>query len=148
MRYLPVGKKSFLAYARREGAWFGSGFLKEKHGWDILPVNAPHDKEDEEFRNLVRIVPTEISVDMTNGGLSFAYEAYWYHKMGILDGLEFKPSYNFHDTKGDKVTLSAWMSILLHTITTLLRLEAVPAVLAMWKESFLSETTPMVSTPT
>lgn len=140
MRYLPVGKKSFLAYARRDidhwakrplryvvnrittlenarakvypeystiatgvsvGAWFGSGFLKEKHGWDILPVNAPHDKGDEQFRNLVRMVPTEISVDMNNGGLSLAYEAYWYHKMGVLDGLEFKPSYNFHDTKGD-----------------------------------------------
>ncbi len=140
MRYLPVGKKSFLAYAKRDidhwvkrplryvvnrittlenarakvhpeyaaiakgvsvGAWLGSGFLKEKHGWDILPLNAPHDEGDEQLRNLVRFVPTEISVDMNNGGLSLGYEAYWYHKMGILDGLEFKPSYNFHDTKGD-----------------------------------------------
>ncbi|SFV89775.1 hypothetical protein MNB_SV-4-957 [hydrothermal vent metagenome] len=144
MRYLPVGKKSFLAYARRDidnwarrplryvvnrittlenarakvypeyasiakgvsvGAWFGSGFLKERHGWDVLPLNAPRDKGEEQLRDLVRIIPTEISTDTTNGGLSFAYEAYWYHKMGVLDGLEFKPSYNFHDTGGDFIRM-------------------------------------------
>jgi predicted acylesterase/phospholipase RssA len=144
MRYLPVKKNSFLAYARRDvdswmkrplryivnrittlenerakvypdykpvargfsvAAWVGGTFLKEKNGWDILPINAPKDKGNETARNLFRLVPTEISTDTVNGGLSLAYEAYWYHKMGPLDGLEIKPSYNFHDAGGDFVRL-------------------------------------------
>jgi len=144
MRYLPVRKKSFLAYAKRDvddwmkrplryivnritileneraevypdyepvakaisiAAWGGSTFLKEKHGWDILPLNAPDDEGNEVMRNALRLVPTEISTDTANGGLSFAYEAYWYKKMGFLNGLEFKPSYNFHDRGGDFVRM-------------------------------------------
>jgi len=144
MRYLPVKKNSFLAYARRDvddwakrplryivnrittleneraevypdyepvakgisiAAWAGSTFLKEKHGWDILPINAPHDKENETMRTLLRFLPTEISTDTVNGGLSLAYEAYWYRKMGFLNGLEIKPSYNFHDEGGDFIRL-------------------------------------------
>jgi predicted acylesterase/phospholipase RssA len=144
MRYLPVKKGSFLAYARKDvdhwakrplryivnrvtmleneraevhtdyapvargisvAAWMGSTFLKEKEGWDILPINAPRDKGKEGVRNLLRFFPTEISTDTVNGGLSLAYEAYWYRKMGVVDGLEFKPSYNFHDRGGDFVRL-------------------------------------------
>jgi len=144
MRYLPVKKKSFLAYARKDvdnwakrplryivnrittleneraevypdykpvakavsiGAWVASTFLKEKDGWDVLPLNAPVDKGNETMRNLSRLIPTEISTDTTNGGLSFAYEAYWYHEIGFLNGLEFKPSYNFHDRGGDFVRM-------------------------------------------
>ncbi len=87
------------------GAWFASGFLKEKQGWDIQPMNAPVDKGQESYRNALRFIPTEISTDTTNGGLSFAYEAYWYHDFGFLDGLEFKPSYNFHERGGDFVRM-------------------------------------------
>jgi predicted acylesterase/phospholipase RssA len=144
MRYLPVKKRSFLAYARRDidswakrplryvvnrittlenerakvhpdyepvakaisiAAWGAGTFLKEKNGWDVLPINAPNDQENRVMRNLFRLVPTEISTDTTNGGLSFAYEAYWYHKMGFLNGMEFKPSYNFHDRGGDFVRM-------------------------------------------
>jgi predicted acylesterase/phospholipase RssA len=144
MRYLPVKKRSFLAYARKDvdewakrplryvvnritvleneraevypdykpvakavsiAAWGGSTFLKEKDGWDILPINAPDDEGNEVMRNALRFFPTEISTDTTNGGLSIAYEAYWYHKMGFLNGLEFKPSYNFHDKGGDFVRM-------------------------------------------
>lgn len=144
MRYLPVKRGSFLAYARKDinhwakrplryivnrittleneraeiypdyapkakaisvAAWMGGSFLKEKDGWDFLPINAPVDKGNETFRNMLRLIPTEISTDTTNGGLSFAYEIYWYHKLGFLDGLEFKPSYNFHDTGGDFVRI-------------------------------------------
>jgi len=144
MRYLPIKKKSFLAYARKDvdewakrplryvvnrittleneraevypdyrpvakaisiAAWGAGTLLKEKDGWDILPINAPVDTGNETMRNLFRLVPTEISTDTTNGGLSLAYEAYWYRKMGFLNGLEFKPSYNFHDRGGDFVRM-------------------------------------------
>jgi len=144
MRYLPVKKRSFLAYARRDvdnwakrplryivnrittleneraevypdykpvakaisiAAWGGGTFLKEKNGWNVLPINAPADKENEVMRNVLRLIPTEISTDTVNGGLTLSYEAYWYHKMGVLNGLEFKPSYNFHDTGGDFVRM-------------------------------------------
>ena len=144
MRYLPVKKNSFLAYARRDvdqwakrplryivdritilenerakvypdyaptakaisvAAWIGGSFLKEKDGWDILPINAPVEEENAVMRNLLKLVPTEISTDTVNGGLSLAYEIYWYQKLGFLDGLEFKPSYNFHDAGGDFVRM-------------------------------------------
>jgi len=144
MRYLPVKKGSFLAYARKDvnqwakrplryivnritilenerakvypdykttakaisiAAWLGGTFLKEKEGWDVLPINAPVEEENAVLRNFLKLVPTEISTDTVNGGLSMAYEIYWYQKMGFLDGLEFKPSYNFHDTGGDFVRM-------------------------------------------
>jgi predicted acylesterase/phospholipase RssA len=144
MRYLPLKKRSFLAYARKDvnewakrplryvvnrittlenerakvypdykpvakaisiAAWGGSTFLKEKEGWDILPINAPDDEGNEVMRNTLRFFPTEVSTDTTNGGLSIAYEAFWYHKMGFLNGMEFKPSYNFHDKGGDFVRM-------------------------------------------
>jgi len=97
--YKPVAKAISIA------AWGGSTFLKEKNGWDILPINAPDDEGNEAMRTALRFFPTEISTDTTNGGLSLAYEAYWYRKMGFLNGLEFKPSYNFHDRGGDFVRL-------------------------------------------
>jgi len=85
------------------GAWAGTSLLKQKEGWDIFPINAPNDKGNESFRNMLRFIPTEFATDMTNGGLTMAYEAYWYKKMSFLDGLDFKASYNFHDDKGDYV---------------------------------------------
>lgn len=97
--YGPVAKAISIA------AWGGSTFLKEKNGWNILPINAPRDEGGEVMRNALRFFPSEISTDTTNGGLSIAYEAYWYHKMGFLNGLEFKPSYNFHDNGGDFVRM-------------------------------------------
>ncbi len=146
MRYLPVKKRSFLYYARKDvdnwykrplrylvdrvtylenerakvypgykttakalglGAWLASGMLKEQEGWDVLPINAPLDPEERAYRNMLRFVPTELSVDTVNGGFSFAYEAYWYHKMGFLNGLDFKASYNVHKSDGDFVRFDA-----------------------------------------
>jgi hypothetical protein len=79
------------------GAWAGSSFIKEKDGWDILPMNAPDDPDLQGLRTALRFLPSEFSIDAVNGGLSFAYEAYWYKDMGFINGLEFKPSYNFQD---------------------------------------------------
>ena len=89
------------------GAWFLSGILKEKEGWDILPINAPDDPGEEGFRDLLRAIPTEFATDTVNGGFSVAYGAYWYRKLGFLDGLDFKASYNMHDADGDFVRIDA-----------------------------------------
>ncbi len=89
------------------GAWLASGMLKEQEGWDILPINVPLDPKETAYRNMLRFIPTELSVDTVNGGFSFAYEAYWYHKMGFLNGLNFKASYNVHKSDGDFVRLDA-----------------------------------------
>ena len=88
-------------------AWALGGMLKEKDGWDILPINAPRDKGNEAFMAMLRFIPTEFSTDTVNGGFSFAYEAYWYRDMGFLNGFDFKASYNFNDNNGDFVRFDA-----------------------------------------
>jgi hypothetical protein len=88
-------------------AWALGSMLKEKDGWDILPINAPRDKGNESFMTMLRFIPTEFSTDTVNGGFSFAYEAYWYREMGFLNGFDFKASYNFNDNNGDFVRFDA-----------------------------------------
>ncbi len=99
--YKPTAKAMGL------GAWLASGMLKEQEGWDILPINAPYDPKEAAYRNMLRFLPTELAVDTVNGGFSFAYEAYWYRKMGFLNGLDFKASYNVHGSDGDFVRFDA-----------------------------------------
>jgi len=82
-------------------AWGASTFTKEKDGWDILPLNAPIDQNDETFRTMLRFLPNEVSTDVVNGGLSFGYSSYWYNNMEYISGAEIKPSYNFKDNEGD-----------------------------------------------
>ena len=89
------------------GAWASASFLKEKKGWDILPINAPNDKGNEKLKNLLRFIPTEFSTDTSNGGLSFGYQAYYYDKMSYIDGFDFKASYNFNHDNGDFVRFDA-----------------------------------------
>ena len=88
-------------------AWAGSSFIKEKDGWDILPMNAPDDPDLRGVRTALRFLPSEFSIDTVNGGLSFAYEAYWYKDIDFISGLEFKPSYNFQsqDNGGDFIRM-------------------------------------------
>lgn len=99
--YAPVAKTMSIA------AWASGSLLKEKEGWDILPINAPRDKGNEAFIAMLKFIPTEFSIDSVNGGFSFAYEAYWYKNMGFLSGIDFKASYNFHDEEGDFARLDA-----------------------------------------
>jgi hypothetical protein len=94
-----------VAKAVSIAAWGGSSLIKKKEGWDIFPLNAPNDKEDKGFRNAIRLLPSEIATDTVNGGLSLGWNAYWYGKMGFLDGFELKPSYNFNEDNGDFVRM-------------------------------------------
>ena len=97
--YKPMAKTVSIA------AWGGSSLIKKKDGWDILPLNAPRDKGEEGFRNVLRLLPSEIATDTVNGGLSLGWSAYWYKDMGLVSGLEFKPSYNFNEDNGDFVRM-------------------------------------------
>lgn len=97
--YKPMAKAISVA------AWGGSSFIKKKSGWDIVPINVPNDKGKESLRTALRLLPSEVSADITNGGLSFAYSSYWYDDMGYIDGFEFKPSYNFHKNGGDFIRM-------------------------------------------
>ncbi len=87
------------------GAWLLGGMLKEKNGWDVLPINAPVDKGKEGYRNALRILPTEVAADTSNGGLSLGYEAYYYRNIGYLDGFDLKLNYVLNDDIGDYLRL-------------------------------------------
>ena len=97
--------KSYRPFATAVGvgAWIGSGFIKKKQGWDVLPLNIPRNKGEEGLRMLLRAVPNEISADLANGGLSFSYKALYYANLRYLSGIEAKASYVFNDDGDDFV---------------------------------------------
>jgi len=89
------------------GAFAGSTFIKDKSGLKIFPISAPYDKDMLGFRTALRFLPSEIAVDTMHGGMSLAYEIYWYQRFGFLDGFELKPSYNFQRETSDFFRLDA-----------------------------------------
>lgn len=97
--YKPMAKAVSIA------AWGGSSLIKKKEGWDIFPLNAPHDKGKEDLQTALRLLPSEIAIDSVNGGLSLGWSAYWYKDMGPINGFEFKPSYTFNDGGGDFIRM-------------------------------------------
>ena len=97
--YKPTAKAVSIA------AWGGSSLIKKKDGWDIFPLNAPRDEGKEGLQTALRLLPSEIATDTVNGGLSLGYSVYWYKDMGLLNGLEFKPSYNFNEDNGDFIRM-------------------------------------------
>ena len=90
-----------IAKATSIAAWAGSGFVKKKDGFDILPMNAPDDKDKQTLRNTLRLLPNEFSTDMKNGGFTFGYSSYWYNDMDIIDGVEGKFSYSHSENFTD-----------------------------------------------
>ncbi len=78
-------------------AWAGSTFIKEKDGFQFLPLHVPQDEGKEELRTLLRLLPSEIATDMSNGGMSLGYSAFYYTDREIINGLEAKASYVLAD---------------------------------------------------
>ena len=87
------------------GAWVGSTFLKEKDGFEFLPLNAPVDENNKALRTALRLLPGEIATDTVNGGASLAYTALYYTNLEYLSGLEGKASYVFSDDTPDFLRL-------------------------------------------
>jgi len=84
-------------------AWVGSTFVKDKNGFDILPLNVPKDEGKAAFRTALRLLPGEVATDMKNGGVSFGYTALYYANLEYLTGFEAKASYVVADKTSDFV---------------------------------------------
>jgi len=75
-------------------AWAATSFVKEKSGFEFLPLNVPQDEGKEGFRTALRLLPGEIASDLKNGGLSFGYYAlYHMENKDVISGFEGKASY-------------------------------------------------------
>ena len=90
-----------VAKATSIAAWAGSGFVKKKDGFDILPMNAPDDEDKQTLRNTLRLLPNDFSTDMKNGGFTFGYSSYYYTKNDIINGFEGKLSYSHSENFTD-----------------------------------------------
>ena len=97
--------KNHTSFARLTtiSAWAGSTFIKEKDGFDILPLNVPEDEGKAAFRTALRFLPGEVATDMKNGGVSFGYMALYYANLEYLTGFEGKASYIISDKVSDIV---------------------------------------------
>jgi predicted acylesterase/phospholipase RssA len=93
----PVAKAASIT------AWAGSTLVKEKHGFEFLPLDVPKDKDKKGFRAALRFIPSEIATDMKNGGLSVGYTARYYQDMDVLSGFEAKTSYVVSNKDSDFV---------------------------------------------
>ncbi len=78
-------------------AWAGSTFLKEKHGFQFLPMDVPQDEGKENLRTALKFIPGEIATDLSNGGMSLGYTALYYKNMDYLSGFESKASFVIAD---------------------------------------------------
>jgi hypothetical protein len=90
-----------IATATNIAAWAGSGLVKKRNGFDILPMNVPRDKGKATLRTTLRLLQNKLATDMKNGGFTAGYSSYWYKDMNILNGLEAKLSYNHSENVTD-----------------------------------------------
>jgi hypothetical protein len=90
-------------------AWGAATLVRDKEGWEVQKINAPHEKRHAGMRKALKFLPKGIAFDTVNGGMSFAYEASYYKDLGWIDGFSFRGSYNFQDREegGDFVRLDA-----------------------------------------
>jgi predicted acylesterase/phospholipase RssA len=86
-------------------AWASSDLLKEKRGFEFVPLDVPQDEGKEGLRTALRFIPGDIASDIKNGGLSLGYYARYYNDMDIIDGFEGKLSYVVNDEISDFVRL-------------------------------------------
>jgi predicted acylesterase/phospholipase RssA len=75
------------------GIWAGNTFIKEKRGLKLLPFDVPEDEDKKGLRTALRFLPNDLSIDAVNGGMSLGYNALYYTKSDMIDGIEGKASY-------------------------------------------------------
>lgn len=95
-----AGENDSFATATNVAAWSGTSFVKEKRGFQFLPLHVAQDQGKEGFRTALRLLPGEIATDIKNGGLSFGYTALYYtENRELINGFEAKASYvAIHDS--------------------------------------------------
>jgi len=86
-------------------AWAGNTFIKDKEGFEFLPLNIPDEEGNVALKTTLRLLPSEVATDMKNGGVSFGYTALYYTKMDVLNGFEAKASYVVANKADDFVRL-------------------------------------------
>jgi len=86
-------------------AWAGNTFIKDKEGFEFLPLNIPDEEGNVALKTGLRLLPSEVATDMKNGGVSFGYTALYYTKMDVLNGFEAKASYVVANKADDFVRL-------------------------------------------
>ena len=85
------------------GIWAGNNFIKEKRGLRVVPFDVPEDEDKQGLRTALRLLPNELAVDAVNGGLGFGYNAIYYTKSNLINGIEGKLSYIFTNDAPDFV---------------------------------------------
>jgi len=89
---------SGMATITNLAAWVASSSLKDKNGFHILPLDVPQDAGKENLRTALRFLPGEVTTDLSNGGTSLGYSAFYYdNKMSYIDGIETKASFIIAD---------------------------------------------------
>jgi len=83
------------------GIWAGNAFIKEKRGLKILPFDVPEDEDKKGLRTVLRLLPNDFAIDTVNGGLGLGYNAIYYTKSDVIDGIEGKVSYIFTNDAPD-----------------------------------------------
>lgn len=85
-------------------AWATSDVIKDKNGFEFLPLNVPEDEGKAGFRTALRLLPGDIASETINGGMSFGYIAHYYTlDRDIINGFEGKASYVLSDDVSDFV---------------------------------------------
>jgi hypothetical protein len=88
------------------GAWTATSALKDKNGFHFVPLDVPQDEGMENFRTALRLLPNEIATDLSNGGASLGYSAYYYDdKWEFISGVESKASYVIADKTSNFIRL-------------------------------------------
>jgi len=127
---------SSVATATAIGAWTASSFLKEKHGFEFLPLDVPHDEGKEGLRTLLRLLPGEIATDIHNGGISLSYLARYYTESSLIHGFEAKASMVFIPKEEDFVRLDIDA---FHTYNDLLKVGAGVSLFGNTEGTFYEE---------
>ena len=83
------------------GMWAGNAWIKEKRGLKILPFDVPEDEGKQGLRTFLRLLPSDFSMDMLNGGVSLGYNAIYYINSNVINGIEGKVSYVFGNETSD-----------------------------------------------
>lgn len=100
-----------LSEITNTSAWVTSDLIKDKRGFEFLPLNVPEDEGKEGFRTALRFFPGDIASETINGGMSFGYIARYYTlDRNIINGFEGKTSYVMSDDISDfiRVDLDAF----------------------------------------
>ena len=84
--------------------WIGMGYLNKKEGLVFQPLLVPDSLLDDDIY-LYKAMPSEFAIDTLNGGFSLGYSLFWYQKLAIFDGVEFKLSFNHSEHIDDHLRL-------------------------------------------